>query len=121
MSHCFLSLIYGQNNNLKNTISNFIFSSEKYRYYTDVSKFALKYDLGDAIAGNFFEAQWDNCVDDVLDDLDEDSPEYIDNAEDRCDLPPNPNESDSSKSRVKKPFNRSTVKTKKFSYFGTNA
>lgn len=37
--------------------------SRDHRFHFNTRKFANKYNLGDPIAGNFFEAQWDKYVD----------------------------------------------------------
>lgn len=61
----------------------------EYRYYTSVQKLADKYDLGRSEAANFFETQYDECIDQDFAALNP-APEYVNDAVERARLPQQP-------------------------------
>lgn len=53
-----------------------------------MQKFAIKYDLGRPVCGNFFLCEWDPRVDKTFETLDRPFPAYISRAIADANLPP---------------------------------
>lgn len=69
----------------------FDFRELEHRFYTDVKKFAFKYDLGDPLAGNFALIGYDKRSDQTFAEFEQPFPMYITRAIEEANLPPNPN------------------------------
>lgn len=61
----------------------------EHRFYTSIQKLADKYNLGRAAAANFFQTQYDECIDLNFAALDP-APEYVNDAVERAGLPQQP-------------------------------
>lgn len=60
--------------------------SEHFRYYNCLDKFVAKYELK-LVAGNFFISDFQPCVEDGRDKLDDPEPQHITKAEEKAHLP----------------------------------
>ena len=60
--HRYVFLLYKQSGELNFTETHLTNRSGSGRGSQSVSKFASKYNLGDPVAGNFYQAQWDDYV-----------------------------------------------------------
>jgi len=60
--HRYVFLVYKQSGKLDFSEPHLTNRSGSGRGSQSVSKFAAKYNLGDPIAGNFYQAQWDDYV-----------------------------------------------------------
>lgn len=57
------------------------------RFYTELMKFSVKYDLGDPLAGNFILNEYDSSSDEAFANIEQPVPDYILDAYERADLP----------------------------------
>lgn len=67
--HRYVFLVYQQPKKLEVDEPRSSATSVKSRFRFNLQKFAEKYGLGKAIAGNFYQAQWDPFVDELMQSL----------------------------------------------------
>lgn len=61
--HRYIFLLYKQPNKIDFDIPKTDATSRCHRLRFNTKKFAKKYNLGDAVSGNFYQAEWDSFVD----------------------------------------------------------
>lgn len=67
------------------------FRETNHRFYTSNKKFAVQYDLGEPVAGNFYLVSHDSRVDQTLSELDTPFPAHFLRAIYQANLPPQSN------------------------------